>query len=504
MATLLTLDHISKGFPGVKALSEINLTLMEGEIHALLGENGAGKSTLMKILCGIYTPDAGTITIGGKEQQFKNYHDAINAGVGIIFQEFSLIPHLTAAENIFLGRELHNRFGLLQHRAMREQTAALLARLEVAIDLDLPVDHLSVAQQQFVEIAKALSLNARILVLDEPTATLTPNEAEHLFKIMRDLKAQGVGMFFISHHMDEIYEICDRITVLRDGCKVGERPVQGTSMDDLVELMVGRKVDSSFPAKSTRIDADSVVMDARAIQLSKNAPVNSFTLRKGEILGFAGLVGSGRTELAMGLIGAAPVHQKEILMDGLAVALTSPAAALECGIGLLPESRKKEGLILPFCIRQNITLNNLAKHTGKGFIIDRTHEAAVVDELMRKVRIKAPSHATEVGTLSGGNQQKVVIARWLNHDCKVLIFDEPTRGIDVGAKTEIYRLMRTLTEQGVAIIMISSELPEVVGVSDRVAVFRQGKIVTILAGEQVNSTEIMRHATGGARDEHLH
>ena len=497
MSSLLTLDHISKSFPGVKALTDISLQLREGEIHALLDENGAGKSTLMKILCGIYSPDAGTIAIDGQEQHFHTYHDAIRAGVGIIFQEFSLIPYLTATENIFLGRELTNRFGMLDSASMKSKAEALFERLGVTIDLAEPVSHLSVAEQQFVEIAKALSLEARILVLDEPTATLTPNEADHLFNIMRELKSQGVGMIFISHHMDEIYEICDRITVLRDGCLVGECEVRTTDVDDLVEMMVGRKIENNFPPKASHATRE-VVIDVRAIQLTREAPVNSFTLHRGEILGFAGLVGSGRTELALGLLGATPVHRKDVLVNGRAERLSSPADALNCGIGLLPESRKTEGLVLPFSIRENITLNNLAKHCGVGFIINRSNEGQVVDDLMRKVRVKAPDHECPVGNLSGGNQQKVVIARWLNHNCKVLIFDEPTRGIDVGAKAEIYRLMRALTNQGISLIMISSELPEVVGVSDRVAVFRQGRIVKTLAGDAVDSNNIIRYATGGA------
>lgn len=504
MSSLLALEHISKSFPGVKALTDISFQLREGEVHALLGENGAGKSTLMKILCGIYTPDAGSIAIDGQQMQFHSYHDAINAGVGIIFQEFSLIPYLTATENIFLGRELTNRFGMLDTASMREQALAIFQRLGVLIDLTVPIEGLSVAEQQFVEIAKALSLNARILVLDEPTATLTPGEADHLFRIMRELKTQGVGMIFISHHMDEIYQICDRITVLRDGCMVGECEVSTTAIDDLIEMMVGRKIDQAFPLKSSHGDCQEIVIEVRGLQLDPRASVNSFKLYKGEILGFAGLVGSGRTELVMGLLGARSVHHKEVLVSGRPERLKSPAEALNCGIGLLPENRKTEGLILSFSIRENITLNNLAKHCGKLGLIDRSDEGQVVDELMRKVRVKAPDHNSPVGNLSGGNQQKVVIARWLNHECKVLIFDEPTRGIDVGAKAEIYRLMRALTELGVSIIMVSSELPEIVGVSDRVAVFRQGRIVTTLSGDAVNANEIMLHATGGTIDEQRH
>ncbi|WP_431688886.1 sugar ABC transporter ATP-binding protein [Hahella sp. NBU794] len=501
MNSLLSLEHISKGFPGVRALNDICFELQAGEIHALLGENGAGKSTLMKILCGVYKQDAGLILIDGAPVDFRHYHDATNAGVGVIFQEFSLIPYLNAVENIFLGRELRSPLGMLRKKAMRAQAEKICQRLDVNIDLDAPVDHLSVAEQQFVEIAKALSLDARILVLDEPTATLTPNEAEHLFRVMRELKAQGVGMVFISHHMEEIYEICDRITVLRDGEKIGDRNVSEVAVDDLLEMMVGRKISNSFPEKTPLRDDGDIVIDARAIQLHKGAPVNRFQLRKGEILGFAGLVGSGRTETALAMIGALPTCRKDVSVDGEPVAMKTPAEALRRGIGLLPESRKKEGLILPFSIRENITLNNLAKVAGAGSLIDRKRESEVAETLSAKVRVKAPDCETPVGNLSGGNQQKVVIARWLNNDCKVLIFDEPTRGIDVGAKAEIYRLMKQLTAQGVSIIMISSELPEVVGVSDRVAVFRQGSIVKILEGDAVNSNEIMRYATGGVKDE---
>lgn len=497
MSTLLRLENVSKSFPGVKALSEISIRLCTGEILALLGENGAGKSTLMKILCGIYQPDSGQLYIDDTKVTFKGYKDAIAAGVGIIFQEFSLVPYLNAVENIFLGREITSRYGLLDRATMRTKALAVFERLGIVIDLNTSIVNLSIAEQQFVEIAKALSLNAKILVLDEPTATLTPNEAEHLFKIMRDLKTQGVGMIFISHHMDEIYEVCDRISVLRDGANVSECEVSTTTVDELVEMMVGRKLENNFPIKRHISAPKPIVLDVRQLQLTKTSPVNSFTLHQGEILGFAGLVGSGRTELVLGLLGATRVHNFDVLIEGLPISVKSPADALALGMGLLPESRKADGLILPFSIRENITLNNLGKHCDKAHLINRAHEDTTVDDLMAKVRVKAPGREAPVCTLSGGNQQKVVIARWLNHNCKVLIFDEPTRGIDVGAKAEIYNLMRTLTEQGLSIIMISSELPEVIGVSDRVAVFRQGTIVKILAAEAVNSNEIMHYATGG-------
>jgi len=495
MDTILELQNISKNFPGVKALSGINLSVARGEIHALLGENGAGKSTLMKVLSGIHRPDGGTILVDGQDRHFHSYNDAIAAGIAIIFQEFSLIPYLNAVENIFLGRELTNRLGLLDKRAMKDLASAVFARLGVAIDLAAEVRHLSIAQQQFIEIGKALSLEARILILDEPTATLTPQEAGRLFDVMRELKQQGVAMIFISHHMDEIFEICDRITVLRDGHYIGMSEVSAIDGERLVEMMVGRKLESNFPPKPAAPVSAPIALEARRVQIERDGPVNSFALRRGEILGFAGLVGSGRSELALAVIGANRAHAREVLVDGHAVKLRDPGDALRHGIGLLPESRKTEGLILDFNIKDNISLNNLRKYQGKEGLIRRPAELRATRAMMAKVGVKAPGPHTAVGSLSGGNQQKVVIARWLNHHCQVLIFDEPTRGIDVGAKAEIYRLMRELTAQGYSIILISSELPEIVGMCDRVAVFRQGAIVATLEADFINSTEVMRHAT---------
>ncbi|WP_395321227.1 sugar ABC transporter ATP-binding protein [Variovorax sp. UC74_104] len=495
-AEMLRLEGVSKSFPGVKALSGIDLSIRRGEVHALLGENGAGKSTLMKILGGIHQADEGRILIEGEERRFAGYNDAIAAGIGIIFQEFSLIPYLNAVENIFLGRYLKNRFGLMDRAAMKRSARELFDELGVHIDLGAPICRLSVAQQQFVEIGKALSLKARLLVLDEPTATLTPNEAAHLFGIMRELRARGVAMIFISHHLDEIFEVCDRISVLRDGANAGHAEVGATNVDALVEMMVGRRIEHSFPPKPQPAPRGRKVLEVPHIQLSRGGPVNAFDLHEGEILGFAGLVGSGRTELALGVMGADRTHRKTVLRNGVPVRLDDPTQALENGIGLLPESRKVEGLITDFTIRFNISLNNLDRHRSAG-LVDRASEERSAAELSRRVGVKAPGIETRVATLSGGNQQKVVIARWLGHACEVLIFDEPTRGIDVGAKAEIYGLMRELTRQGKSIVMISSELPEIVGMCDRVAVFSGGAIVATLEGDSINSGDIMRHATRG-------
>lgn len=497
MNTILSLENVSKSFPGVKALSDINLSVNKGEIHALLGENGAGKSTLMKVLSGIYRPDDGRIIVNGVRQNFRSYNDAIDAGIAIIFQEFSLIPYLNAVENIFLGRELTDRFGLLSKERMREKATEIFDKLKIDIDISVEISQLSIAQQQFVEIGKALALNAQILILDEPTATLTPMEAKHLFKIMADLKEGGVAMIFISHHMDEIFEVCDRITVLRDGRYVGMVDTDSTDIDSLVEMMVGRRLTSKFPPKPAERYSERVVLEAKDVRIQKDGPSNSFLLYEGEILGFAGLVGSGRTELARAVMGADPAWQKTVYVNGVLADLHNPAEALENGIGLLPESRKSEGLITDFNIKENISINNLGKYLRAGALIDRRAEEMTSQIMIDRVGVKAPGLSALVSTLSGGNQQKIVIARWLNHHCKILIFDEPTRGIDVGAKAEIYSLMRELTLQGYSIILISSELPEIVGMCDRVAVFKQGSIVTLLEADSINSSEVMRHATVG-------
>ncbi|MEB0078651.1 sugar ABC transporter ATP-binding protein [Pseudomonas sp. CCI3.2] len=503
MSSLLKLENICKSYPGVQALSAINLQVERGEIHALLGENGAGKSTLMKILVGVEHQDEGSILIDGQAQQFATYNDAIAAGIGIVFQEFSLIPYLDAVENIFLGHEWVNRFGLLRKSDMEVKARELFKRLGVTINLHCPVKALSVAEQQFVEIAKALNLDARLLVLDEPTATLTPSEAELLFDIMRELKRQGVAVIFISHHLEEIFQVCDRISVLRDGKNVGVTDVADSDIDRLVEMMVGRRLENSFPPKS-QTERGAVLLQVDDIQLTRNGPHNRFDLHQGEILGFAGLVGSGRTELALGILGAIPVIAKTVRLRGQQVALRDPAEALKLGIGLLPESRKSEGLIVDFSIRENISLNNLKKYENRGGLLDTSKETHTTQGLMSQLAIKAPSCESRVFNLSGGNQQKVVIARWINHHCDILVFDEPTRGIDVGAKAEIYALMRKLTEKGFAIIMISSELPEIIGMCDRVAVFHKGAIVSVLESSDVNPQEVMRHATGNTQREYVH
>lgn len=493
MSPLLALRNIKKSFSGVKVLQGIDLTVQRGEIHALLGENGAGKSTLMKIICGIYQPDEGDILLQGKVRKFHHYRQAIHAGIGIIFQEFSLIPYMSAVDNIFLHREITTRTGLLDSKTMKKKANAILAKLRINLDIDCPVEQLSVAQQQFVEIAKALSLDARVLILDEPTATLTPNEAENLFSVMRELKSLSVGMVFISHHLDEIFTICDCITVLRDGQRIATLPVSQTDIDTLVNMMVGRRIEQTFPEKILRADKLDCLLQA-SIQQHKQGIIDQFSLYKGEILGFAGLVGSGRTELIATLLGVQSCYQKKVKLSGQPVKLTSPAVALNYGIGLLPENRKTQGLVLDFSVTENIMLNRHARR-GK-WLINSKKNALVSAELIKRVGVKTADADMPVKLLSGGNQQKVVIARWLNNVCDILIFDEPTRGIDVAAKAEIYQLMRKLTENGISVIMISSELPEIIGICDRVLVFRAGHIVAELSEHEIDATTIMLHATG--------
>jgi len=497
---LLYLKGITKTFGGVKALTNVNLDVMEGEIHSLLGENGAGKSTLMKILSGGYQANSGTISIQGKEVRISNPVQAKELGIGIIYQEFSLIPHMTVAENIFLAREILTKSGQLNYREMNGKAKDHLSRLGVNIDPAEKIVNLSVAEKQFVEIAKAVSQNVRVLILDEPSATLTPNEVNHLFHLMKGLKKQGVSMIFISHHLDEIFEIADRVSVLRDGHYVGTKPVNQTSHDDLVHMMVGRTVNYEYPGKTRENTPQwNFAMKVKDLQLKKESPKISFELRQGEILGIAGLVGAGRSEMILGAIGADPSFHKKVEIFGEEVILSSPSDAMKLGIGLLPEDRRTQGVILPFSVEHNITLCTLKKVCNRLGMLDSRKSRKVVRKYIEDVKIKTPGGWQAVGNLSGGNQQKVVIAKWLNSHSRILIFDEPTRGIDVVAKTEIYNLMRALTKEGLSIIMISSELPEVVGMSDRVLVMRNDDIVAELSGEKITPHNIMAFAAGGQK-----
>jgi ribose transport system ATP-binding protein len=499
-ANLLELRGITKRFAGTLALQVVNLSLQCGQVLALVGENGAGKSTLMKILSGVHRPDAGTILLDGKEVHLRSPQDAQALGISIIYQEFSLVPHLPVVENLFLGRERRNRFGACAQAEMRREAQLVLNRLGANFDLNARIATLSVAEQQFVEIAKALLRQTRILIMDEPTATLTPSEVTRLFSVMRELVQQGISIIFISHHLDEVFAIADDIVCLRDGQCVGHRRAADCSHDEIIKLMVGRDLTQTFPPGRVRASS-RVALDVQRLQRKPHLPSVSFQLHGGEILGVAGLVGSGRTKMVRALIGADRAHQREISLRGKTLRVRNPAESRAAGIGLAPEDRKQQGLVLGASVQDNILLANLRAvcHPFWRFI-KRSSSATATDEQIKNLRIKATSRRQLTRDLSGGNQQKVVLAKWLHADCDVLILDEPTRGIDVGAKAEIYQLMRQLTERGVAIIMISSELPEIIGMSDRVMVMRGQQIAHVFAPDEPATEEkIIAYAAGGRR-----
>ena len=495
MQKILEMRKISKAFYGVQALNNVDFDVLRGETHALLGENGAGKSTLMKILSGAYQRDAGEIFFDGDKIDIPTPLAAQRIGISIIYQEFNLIPGLSVAENIFLGREPVKGNGLINWRVLNKDAQELLERLHADISPTTLVDQLSVAEQQFVEIAKALSFGSKLIIMDEPTATLTPTEIERLFEVMRELKSRGVSIIYISHHLDEIFEVADRVTVLRDGEHVATDEVKNVDKDLIIRWMVGRDLVNTYPARTT--SPGEVILEVR--NLSRRGVLHdiSFDLRRGEILGIAGLVGSGRTELVRALYGADPVDEAQVTLRGETVNVLSPKESIKNGLGLLPEDRKQEGLILEQSIKSNVTLSNL-KRVLRGLLINHGDEKKMVDSYIQSLAIRTPSNQSLAKNLSGGNQQKVVLAKWLFTDSDILIFDEPTRGIDVGAKYEIYQLMNQLTENGKSIIMVSSELPEIIGVSDRVLVLHKGRITGEHLREDLNQELIMRNAAGEA------
>jgi ribose transport system ATP-binding protein len=461
-----------KSFPGVRALRSVDLTLQAGEVLALLGENGAGKSTLIKVLGGAHSADQGTINIAGQPVHFHSPHDARRAGVAVIYQEFNLVPGLTACENIFLGQE-HSRAGFVARRHEHRRATELFQRLGVRIDFDTPTRLLTVAQQQLVEIAKALAFEARIIVMDEPSAALTSHEVERLFTIVRDLKSHGIGVVYISHRLDEIFSVADRVSVLRDGANVGERAIGQLTRKEMIEMMVGRHLEDEFPKRTSEIGPPRLVV--KGLRRGKNVRDVSFEVRRGEILALTGLVGAGRTETVRLIFGANQRDAGEVVLDGRQLEVRSPRDAIAAGIGLLTEDRKLEGLVLMHSSMDNFGLPNLNRFSRAGWV--RTGlERADFDRYAAMLRIKLADRGQPAGNLSGGNQQKVVLAKWLARHCEVLIFDEPTRGVDVGAKFEIYVLMNELAAQGKAIVMISSELPEVLGMADRILVMHEGRV----------------------------
>lgn len=492
MVKLLEMKNISKSYPGVQALEKIQFELNAGEVHALVGENGAGKSTLMKILAGAEKRDSGEILVEGEQVNFESPSDSKARGIALIYQEFNLVPELTAAENIYLGIEAQ-RFGFINHKKLYEGATAILQRIGVEIDLHTPIKFLSVAQQQIVEIAKSLTINAKIIAMDEPSATLTEHELKKLFKLINKLKANGLGIIYISHRLEEIFNIADRVTVLRDGRHIATESIQDLNKEKIIRYMVGRTLAEEFPQKKVQSGKELLVVK----NLNSNGTLKNinFRLYTGEILGITGLVGAGRTELARAIFGADPVEYKEIYLENQLVSINSPQEAIKNGIGLLTEDRKNQGLILGMSISENITLTNLQNLVKSGFIQHRT-ESEVARRYMDEIRIKSPGEWQLVRNLSGGNQQKVVVAKWLFSQSKIVIFDEPTRGVDVGAKVEIYNLMNSLVEKGIGVIMISSELPEILGMCDRILVMHQGMIRGELMREEATQEKIMFYATG--------
>jgi len=485
-------------FAGVIALDGVDFDLRPGEVHAVCGENGAGKSTLMKILGGQLTPAGGDIVVKGQHVHFASTRDAERAGVAMIHQELNLASHLSVAENIYLAREPH-RWGWVDTRRLRELARKQLERLKVDIDPDAEVRRLSVAQRQMVEIAKALSLAAQVLIMDEPTSSLTESETEQLFKVIRELKAEGVGIVYISHRLDELAKFADRVTVLRDGRHVSTTPLADTTLDTIVERMVGRPLKDKFPP-ATRARTDLVLLRASGLTREDAFRDVSFEVRAGEILGFAGLMGAGRTEVARAIFGADPLDAGDVELDGQAVRIASPRDAIRHGLAYLSEDRKAHGLAIGMGIAENISMANMpAVSSALGFI-DFARELGVAREYIDLLNVRTPSPRQRTRQLSGGNQQKVVIAKWLFRNSRILFFDEPTRGIDVGAKFAIYQLLDQLAAKGIGVVVISSELPEILGITDSVVVFHQGRVTGVLETAHTNQEEIMQLASGfGAR-----
>lgn len=490
----LRMRGVCKAFPGVRALDDAQLTVNAGEVHALMGENGAGKSTLMKVLAGAVRTDDGSIEIDGRIHRFESPIEAEHAGVAVIYQEFNLVPALSVRENIFLANAGASSAGVIDAKQERRLARELLARLGSDIDPDSRIDRLSVAEQQIVEIAKALSQDAQIIVMDEPTASLTGEETRKLFDVINDLRSRGISIIYVSHRLDEIFEISDRITVMRDGKFIDDRPIGEVDRETLIELMVGRALENEFPSRAATLRDELLEVDQ--LQLAGVVGPVSFRLRRGEILGITGLVGAGRTELLRLLFGADRATSGEVRLGGRTLALRNPREAIAAGICLLTEDRKSQGLVLKRSVLENFGLPNL-RTFSRATVIEAARERGAYNAHKDSMRIKSSSHAQLAGQLSGGNQQKVILAKWLERRSDVVMFDEPTRGIDVGARFEIYQLMHRLTDEGKAIIMVSSELPEVLGMSDRILVMRDGRI----AGEidkvaTATQEDIMRLAMG--------
>ena len=492
----LVVRDLTKSYPGVRALDAVDFDVRRGEVHALVGENGAGKSTLVKILAGAVLPDSGTIEIQGVPVHIASPRQSEALGISVIYQEFNLVPEMTVTENVLLGRE-PTRAGAIDWKAMRTRVAAIFERLAVVVPLQAAIKSLSVAQQQMVEIAKALSVDAKVIFMDEPSAALTANEADRLFAVIRTLKDEGVGVVYISHRLEEVFQIADRVTVFRDGRHIKTGDVKDFTRDELVRLMVGRTLDAHFPPLPAAAASGESLLSVRHLESPGRIEDVSFDLHPGEILGIAGLVGAGRTSLLRAICGADRFKSGAVYLQGRELHLHSPQDAIAAGLALVTEDRKAQGLVLGMSVRENISLPHLDSFSHGGHI-DRAAERVAVAKLAQELNIRTPSIEQSVRALSGGNQQKVVLAKWLLEKAKVICFDEPTRGIDVGAKAEIYQLMVGLANSGTAIIMASSELPEVLGMSMRILVMRERRVVGEFAGGKATQEQLIALAAGAA------
>ena len=490
---LLEVEGVRKAFPGVVALDDVSFKLARGTVHALMGENGAGKSTLMKIIAGVYTPDAGTLRLKGEAVRLASPLDALTNGIAMIHQELNLMPSMTVAENIWIRREPLNRFGFVDHGELRAKTQQLFDGLAIDIDPDIEVGRLSIASRQMVEIAKAVSFRSDVLIMDEPTSALTEREVAHLFRIIRDLKAKGIGIVYITHKMSELFEIADKVSVFRDGRYIGTRDSRDVTRDEIIRMMVGREITQLFPKETVPIGG--VVLSVRDLAVKGIFRDVSFDLRAGEILGVAGLVGSGRSNVAEAIFGVVPATAGTIAVNGREVAVRTPRQAMELGMAFLTEDRKETGCFLVLDVLENMQTAVLGRRFVSGGFVRQGALTKECEAMSASLRVKTPSLSERVENLSGGNQQKVLIGRWLLTRPKILILDEPTRGIDVGAKSEIHRLIGKLAGEGVAVIMISSEMPEVLGMSDRILVMHEGRCTGILDRAEATQVGIMELAS---------
>lgn len=492
MDCIVEMEDISKSFPGVKALDNVSFNLKSGEVHALIGENGAGKSTLMKVLSGIYPRDNGSIKVFGEEIEHMSTKRASELGISIIHQELNMCSHLSVMENIFLGREKTSK-GFLSKKVMREKTIEILKELDIDISPDTIVSSLPVSMQQMIEISKAISVNAKVLIMDEPTSALTKKEIDKLFSIINKLKKKGCGIVYISHRMEEFQYIVDRVTVMRDGEYIVTKNFKETSIEEIISFMVGREIKEKFPR--TFCPKGDLIFSVKNLNAGPLVRDINFDVFKGEIVGIAGLMGAGRTEMSRAIFGVDAKESGGIFLEGEEIQISSPKDAIDSGIVLVPEDRKKDGLCTKLSVSENISLTNLDDISSTGGLIKEAKERSLVSGVIKKLGIKVSSPSVNAETLSGGNQQKIVIGKWLARDSKVIIFDEPTRGIDVAAKVEIYNLMNKLKEEGIGVVFISSELPEILGISDRVLVMCDGKITKDLVTQETSQDEILTYAT---------